>query len=97
MATYIILANYTEQGIRNIKNSPERLAAAREMGKGMGGQIKEFYLTLGNYDFVAVAEAPDDAAAAKLLLALGAQGNVRTTTLRAFGENEYREITKSLP
>lgn len=97
MSTYIILGNYTDQGIRNIKESPNRLDAAKEVTKQLGAEMKEFYLTLGAHDFVTVTEAPDDETAAKLVLALGSLGNARTTTLRAFTEGEYRNLIQGLP
>lgn len=97
MATYIALCNFTHQGITNIKGSPDRINAARELAKTCGAQLMELYLTMGSYDFVAVIDAPDDAACAKFSLALGSLGNVRTTTLKAFTEEEYTEIVKSLP
>lgn len=97
MSTYIILANYTEQGIRNIKESPSRLDAARKTARELGAEMKDFYLTMGGYDFVTVVEAESDETIAKLLLALGSLGNVRTQTLKAFAESEYRGIVKGLP
>ncbi len=97
MATYIILINFTEQGIRNIKDSPSRLDAARQAMKDMGGELKDTYLTIGAHDLVAVVEAPSDEVLAKFALVIGSQGNVRTTTLRAFTEAEYRGIIQSLP
>lgn len=97
MPIYIILSNFTEQGIANIKDSPDRLEAARQAARAAGGDIKASYLVMGRYDSVIIAEAPDDATAARLLLATGAQGNVRTETLRAFTEDEYREIIATLP
>ena len=97
MPTYIVLLNWTDQGIRNAKQSPQRLDAARELGRKFGLEIKASYLTMGAYDLVALAEAPDDQALAKFALALAAGGNVRTTTLRAFPEAEYREIMQALP
>jgi len=97
MATYIILINYTDQGIRNIKDSPKRLDAAKKMLKTMGGEIKEFYLTMGSYDIAIVAEAPSDDVIAKFSLASGSLGNIRTTTLKAFPEAEYRKIVGTLP
>jgi uncharacterized protein with GYD domain len=89
--------NYTEQGIRNIKQGPDRVEAARKLMAEQGGQLKDFYLTLGTYDAVSVMEAPDDETAAKILLSLGALGNVRTVTLRAFDEGQYRGIIGNLP
>jgi uncharacterized protein with GYD domain len=97
MPTYIVLLNWTEQGIRNAKESPQRLDAARELGRKFDLEIKSSYLTMGAYDLVALVEAPDDQAMAKFALALAAGGNVRTMTLRAFPEAEYREIMQALP
>ena len=96
MATYIVLIDYTDQGIRNIKDSPSRLDAARQAMKDLGGELKDTYLTLGAHDLVAVVEAPSDEVLAKFALTIGSQGNVRTTTLRAFTETEYRGIVQSL-
>lgn len=97
MATYVSLINYTDQGIRNVKDSPKRLDAAKKLLKDMGGELKAFYLTMGAYDIVIVAEAPSDEAVAKFSLAVGSAGNVRTTTLKAFNEAEYRKIIAALP
>ncbi len=97
MATYIILANYTDQGIRSIKDSPNRLDAAKQALKDMGGELKDFYLTMGAYDFVVVAEAPSDDVIVKFALTVCSLGNVRTTTLKAFTEAEFRNIIQSLP
>lgn len=97
MPTYIVLINYTQQGIENIKAGPSRLDAAKEAAKAMGGEIKGFYLTMGRYDLVAIVEAPDDESVAKLVLAFGLGGAIRTETLRAFTEGEYRQIIAALP
>ena len=97
MATYIILSNYTDQGIRTVKDSPKRLDAAKKMLKNMGGEIKDFYLTMGSYDIAIVAEAPSDDVITKFALASGSLGNIRTTTLKAFPEAEYRKIIGALP
>jgi uncharacterized protein with GYD domain len=97
MARYIILVNWTDQGIRNVKDSPKRLDAARDAAKGLGADIKEFYMTMGDHDMVVVTEAPNDEAMAKFILRLGSTGNVRTKTLKAFAESEYRSIIGSLP
>lgn len=96
MPHYLVLINWTEQGVREVKNSPARLDAAREAARKMGGDIKALYMVMGAYDLVAVIEAPDDAAVAKLLLALGGKGSIRTTTMRAFTEDEYRAICASV-
>ncbi len=97
MPTYITLGSYTQQGIEKIKDSPSRLDAAKQAFKAAGAELKAFYLVTGKYDFVVIAESPDDMTTAKLALVLGAQGNVRTETLRAFTEDEFRKIVAGLP
>jgi len=97
MPTYISLLHFTQQGIEKIKDGPARLDAARKAYEAMGARMKEFYLVTGRYDAVVVSEAPNDETVAKLSLALGARGNVRTETLRAFTEAEYRTIIGALP
>ena len=97
MATYIVLYRYTQQGIENIKESPARLEAGKEAFRAMGAEIKAFYLVTGQYDAVSIVEAPDDATVAKLSLATGSLGNVRAETLRAFTEDEFKEIVAGLP
>lgn len=96
MTTYIVLVNWTEQGMKQVAESPKRLDAARKLLADMGGKFKEFYLTMGDCDMVAVMEAPDDAIAARFALQLGRMGNVRTRTMKAFPEAAYREIIRSL-
>ncbi|AZO44684.1 MULTISPECIES: GYD domain-containing protein [Mesorhizobium] len=96
MTSYIVLMNWTEQGAKNVRDSPKRLDAARKQLGDMGGSFKAFYLTMGEYDMVAVVEAPDDAVLARFSLMLAASGNVRTRTLKAFPEFAYREIITSL-
>lgn len=96
MPTYIMLLNWTEQGISKIKASPKRLEAGREAFKKAGCELKDVYLTMGPYDLVCMVEAPDGETAAKAILSLGAAGNVRTLTLPAFTEDEYRKIVGSL-
>ena len=88
MATYILIGNLTEQGIRNAKESPKRKEALKEMATKLGATVKSVYWTLGQYDIVLTVEAPDDFVAAALGLSLGKQGNVRTHTLRAFDAAE---------
>jgi len=97
MATYITLFNFTQQGIENIKESPARLDAAKKTYSAMGAKVKEFYSVMGRYDTVVIAEAPNDETIAKVMLAIGSRGNVRTETLRAFTEKEYRKIIAGLP
>ena len=97
MPTYIILGHYTEEGITKVKDSPTRLDAVKQLAQSVGGAIKEFYLTTGQYDFIAIAEGPDDDTMAKIILTVGSTGAVRTETLRAFTEDEYRKIIAGLP
>jgi uncharacterized protein with GYD domain len=97
MATYIMLGNYTEKGIGAIKDSPKRADAARELGKKFGVEMKTLYLCMGAYDLIAILEAPNTEAVAKFILTLGAKGNVRTTTVEAFPEAQYRSIIGALP
>jgi len=97
MASYIMLIKYTDQGIRNIKSSPKRADTAKFLAKSCGAEIKALYLTLGTYDLVAIVEAQKDEAVAQFSLALDAIGNVRSTTMKAFGEDEYRQIIEALP
>jgi uncharacterized protein with GYD domain len=94
--TYIMLANWTEQGAQKIKESPRRLDSAKRALADMGGEFKSFYMTMGDYDLIMVYEAPDDAVAARFTLLLGMLGSVRTSTLKAFPEAAYREIIASL-
>jgi uncharacterized protein with GYD domain len=96
MATYFILINWTDQGIRNIKDSPKRVDAAKKAVKDIGGDVKAFYMLQGSYDAVLILEVPNDEALAKFLLKIGSLGNVRTTTLRAHPEAEYRKIIGEL-
>ena len=96
MTTYILLANWTDQGLRNVRESPKRLDTAKAALKEMGGEFQAIYMTMGEYDLIAVYEAPDDAVSARFLLLLGGFGNVRTKTLKAFPERAYREIIGSL-
>lgn len=97
MATYIALIKWTEQGIKAVKESPKRADAARELARQRGGDLKTLYMVMGDYDLVGILEAPDDETYARVVLALGATGNIRTTTLKAFTEEEYRRIVASLP
>jgi uncharacterized protein with GYD domain len=96
MTTYVMLANWTDQGIQKVKDSPRRLDTAKKALKEMGGEFKLFFLTMGDYDMVAIYEAPDDTVAARFNLQLGMLGNIRTRTLKAFPEADYREVINSL-
>src|SRR5262245_23038058 len=97
MPTYISLIQYTDQGIRNIKDSAKRLDDGRKAFQAAGATLKEFYLVMGEYDIVVVSDAPNDETVAKVSLALASKGNVRTKTMRAFTENEFRKLIESLP
>lgn len=97
MPTYITLIRWTEKGIENVKDSPNRLDAAKKAFQAAGAELKEFFLVQGRYDIVIVSEAPDDETVAKLALAIGSKGAIRTETLRAFPEDEYRKIIAALP
>ena len=96
MATFIVLGNFTEQGIRNAKESPDRAAAFAAAGERLGVTLKDVYWTVGRYDAVAVLEGPDDETVTSALLSLGAQGNVRTETLRAFSAEEMKAILSNM-
>ena len=96
MATYIMLANFTDQGIRNVKDSVKRAEAFKELAKASGVTVKDLYWALGQYDIVAIADAPDEMTVTALGLGLGKSGNVRTQTLRAHTEKEIRDLTSKL-
>lgn len=92
MANYIILASWTDQGVRNFKDSQKRAADFAEMVRGMGGTVKDFYWTIGPYDIVVLMAAPDDETATAAALKVSGLANVRTTTLRAFSQPEFAAI-----
>jgi uncharacterized protein with GYD domain len=92
MVTYVVLTKFTDQGIRNAKDSPKRAAAFKEMAKTFGVTVKELVWTQGRYDVVSFIEAPDESAAMSLSLSLGALGNVRSETLRAYSAAEMTKI-----
>jgi uncharacterized protein with GYD domain len=96
MATYVTLLKWTEQGIREVKESPQRLDAAKEAFSAAGGRLTDFYMVLGEYDIVVVGEFPNDEAYTATLLAIASRGAVRPTTLKAFSEAEYRRIIASM-
>ncbi len=97
MATYIGLIKYTDQGIKNIKQGPKRVAAARLAASKYGCKLVSFHLTFGPYDAVIVVEAKDEDAVAAFTLATGSLGNVGTLTMRAFNETEFKRIVAKLP
>ena len=97
MPKYVILMNLTDQGVRDVKGAPARIKAATKAVEAAGGKLLSFYVVMGQYDYVAIAEGPSDEIAMAQLLGLGMQGNIRTTTLKAFTEEEFAEIIKMLP
>ena len=96
MATYIALVNFTDQGIQNIRDLPDRWDEARKGIEAAGGSI-EYYLTMGQYDAVVITDFPSDEVGAAAALSIGSRGNVRTETLKAFTEEETRQIISSMP
>ena len=95
MTTYIMLANWTDQGLQAVTDGPKRMDNAKKMLADMGGRMQALYLTMGQYDLVGIFEAPDDAIAARFIMMLGRLGNVRTRTMKAFPEEAYRQIINS--
>jgi uncharacterized protein with GYD domain len=97
MVTYVVLAHFTDQGIRNAKESPKRAEAFEQLAKTFGVTVREFFWTQGQYDIVTILDAPDESSAMALNLSLGALGNVRTETLRAFSAADMKSsIAKML-
>ena len=92
MPTYISLVNWTDQGIRNVKESPQRLDAFKKAVEAAGGKVTGFYLTMGRYDLVVIVEFPSDEAATTVILRTASLGQVHTETLKAFPEEQYRDI-----
>ncbi|MFQ5880299.1 MAG: GYD domain-containing protein [Dehalococcoidia bacterium] len=97
MPTYITLLKWTQEGVKNIKQSPQRLDAAKQAISAAGGTWKNFYLVMGEYDMVVISEAPNDEAYARVMLTIASGGAVSSTTLKAFTEEEYRRVIASLP
>jgi len=97
MPTYITLGKWTQQGIEKVKESPARLDGFKQLVKSAGGEVKGFYMVTGQYDIVVISEAPNDEAMAKVALATASKGGVKTETVRAFAEDEYRKIIAGLP
>lgn len=92
MPNYVILAQFSDQGIRGVKDTAKRAKAFRDLAKGMGGTVKDIYWTLGHYDVVTIMEAPNDETAASIMMKAGALGNIKSQTLRAFTESEIGSI-----
>ena len=97
MAKFISLVKYTAKGIENIKESPNRLDAVKQLCESMGARVDSFYLTMGSYDMVLIVDAPNPETAAKMILTVTSGGSVSTETLTAFAEEEYRKMISELP
>ena len=97
MPTYVSLIRFTQKGVESIKEGPARVDRAKQAFRAAGGELKAFYLVMGQYDAVAISEMPNDEAVARVALTNASMGNVRTETSRAFTEEEYRKIIASLP
>jgi uncharacterized protein with GYD domain len=96
MATFIHLISFTDQGIRNVKDSPDRFEAYKAMAEKLGGKVKSVYYTMGQYDMLVILEATDELAMTAILR-VGSLGNVRTVTLRGFSLEEMKKIIAKLP
>jgi len=92
----VMLLNWTDHGIKNVKESPKRLDGVKKLAKVMGGEVKSVYMTLGVYDLVLIVDMPNNDKLASFGLKLGSLGNVRSTTLKAFPEDDYRRIISGL-
>jgi uncharacterized protein with GYD domain len=97
MPRYVILINFTEQGLKAIKDLPKRVRSARGAVEKAGGKWLSWHMTMGDYDAVVIADLPDDFTASTILLAVGKSGNIRTTTLKAFTEDEMIKMIEILP
>lgn len=96
MPTYVLLTTFTQQGVENVQDSPERTEYAREMVESLGGTWRYFFVTMGRYDGVVIADFPDDATAHEAVVTLAGSGNVTTETLRAFTLDAFREIVDGM-
>ena len=97
MPKYILLLNYTDEGMRNIKYLPQHVNALRQAVESAGGHLPHVFLTMGQYDLVAIMEAPSDEACVSIALGLCSLGNVRSTTLKAFGEEDLNTVVENIP
>ena len=97
MPKYVVLLKWTGQGMKNVKDSPARVDAARRMIEAAGGKMDTYLVTMGQYDGLSIIDLPTDEAAAQLALATGMQGNVSTETMRAFTLDEFKQILGRLP
>jgi uncharacterized protein with GYD domain len=97
MPTFILSLNWTDQGIRSVKDAPKRAQAARELAQKVGVEIKDVYLTSGDDDLLVIVDTPNGDNVAKFALALSSQGNVRTRTARAWPQAEFQKLISELP
>jgi uncharacterized protein with GYD domain len=97
MATYVSLLNWTEQGIRSVRDTTKRAMAFQSMAKKMQVTIKDIYWTMGHYDVIVIMEAPDDQAISRLMLGLGALGNAKSATLRGYSSQDMNQLLKGMP
>ena len=97
MPRYVALINWTDQGVKNFKDTVDRYGAAQDAMREAGVTFREIYWTIGPYDIVGVLDAPDDETATAALLSVAGQGNIRTTTLRAFDQGEMRSLIQKAP
>jgi uncharacterized protein with GYD domain len=97
MPTFILSLNWTDQGIRGVKDAPKRSQAAKELAKKVGVEVKQIYLTSGEHDLLIIAESPSGDNVAKFALATGSLGNIRTSTARAWSESEFHKLISELP
>jgi uncharacterized protein with GYD domain len=97
MATFVTLYKITDQGIRNIKDAPQRFAEGAKAFEAIGGKMIGFYSTMGEYDYVGIAEIEDEEAGLAFTMGLGSQGNIRTTTMRAYNMEEFKRIVDKIP
>lgn len=97
MPTYVSLWNFTREGIENVEESPDRLEEAKGLFEALGGELRQFYLTMGQYDVVIIADFPDDESAAKAALTVAKGGTASSETLKAFDEAGFRKIVAGLP
>lgn len=97
MPTYVTLYKLTDQGIRNIREAPQRIDAGIKAWEAAGGKLVGFYATTGEYDYVAITESPNEELGVAFTLAQGSMGNVRTTTMRAFTQAEFADLVSKLP
>lgn len=92
MATYVTLIRFTEQGAKNVRETRKRADAFRDAAQKAGATVREIYWTLGAYDGLLILDAPDEQTITSIMVDLGALGNVRTQTMRAFDQDEIGQV-----